>query len=173
VFGTLPGLGLSLPEFAAYQPEGDPGSHGRFAAGMVMERVFWIVDMIQFVAAPSLLLTMIVQLVAPGARSAPTANLVRLLCALAAAGTLAYQASVLSPAMNRELRASWAAARQGDHAAARLQSDRFQTDHPRATAVFNIRLIALVVAAWASAIALAPRSPHDHSFQAPMLLKRL
>lgn len=175
VFGKLPEMSIRLDDFAAYQPSDDPHAQGRIAAGMVMERLFWIVDMIQFVAAPLLAVTLVMQLIAGRGAAKTPANLIRTMCVVIAIGTFAWQSALLTPEMNRELRAYWAAAKAGQLEAAQRHKAAFDADHPRATLLYDIRLLTLLAALVASAAMTAPptdsRSPQTQ-LQSPRLLKQ-
>ena len=170
VFGALGDLPVTIESFEAYPHL----EHGRLAAGMVMERVFWIVDLIQFVAAPVVAATLVVQLVAAGARFRAPSNLVRTICIVGAAVLLAYRAAALAPTLNRELRAYWQAAEAGRVEVARAHRDRFNEDHPTASAIFTISLVLLFVVAGASAVAGSPgpAPPAAPTLEPPELLRR-
>lgn len=173
-FGILPDTPLVLEDFRAYAPPDDPGAHGRLAAGIVMERVFWIVDMIQFAAAPLVVIALLAQLLVLPLPSRPWANRARTLAILIAAGTFIYQAAALTPGMNRELRAYWVAARAGELDDAREHHAAFNEAHPRAEMLYQVRLLALLAAIIASAPALGPViTPTPSSgHEAPRLLNR-
>lgn len=170
VFGALGDLPVTIESFEAYPHL----EHGRLAAGMVMERVFWIVDLIQFVAAPVVVATLVVQLVAAGARFRAPSNLVRTICIVGAALLLAYRAAALAPTMNRELRAYWQAAEAGRVEVARAHRDRFNEDHPTARTILGASLVLLLVAVGASAAATGPgTAPRVASgVEPPELLRR-
>ncbi len=167
VFGALGDLPLTLESFEAYPHD----EHGRLAAGMVMERVFWIVDLIQLAAAPVVVVTLAIQLVAAGSRLRSPSNVVRTICIGAAALLLAYRVAALAPSMNRKLRAYWEAAEAGEVEAAAVHRDRFNEDHPTAIAVFGACLILLLVAAAASAAAGGPQAPPASELEPPDLLR--
>ena len=118
-------------------------------------------DLIQFVAIPLAVLTLVAQLALFRLPITSAANLVRTICVLAGAALFAYHATALAPNMNRELRDRWAAAEGGDVAEARAHERAFNERHPRAEAVHRTSLILVVVAVCASAVALGPGRRED------------
>lgn len=155
VFGTLPGLGVTLAEYSAFQVEGDAQAHGRLAAGMILERVFTAVDFAQIFLGAITAAAMIVQIVAFGASLRRFSNLIRATAIAAAIVIASIHIFFQAPAMNRELRAYWAAARGGDIATAEVHRLRFDEFHPRAELALRSNLVLLLVATAASAIALS------------------
>jgi len=99
-FGTLPDLGVRLDSYADYPS----AEHGRLASGMVMERNFFVVDVIQMLVVPLVIVTLLVQLFGFGMRLRKPANAIRTVSLLLAAGLFALYAFSLAPRMNRELR---------------------------------------------------------------------
>ena len=166
VFGTLPGLDLTVDRYPAVPPE----EHGTLAASHVMERVFFTIDMLQFVAIPLVLVTLLLELVRRGAARRP-ANLVRAACLVVAAGLFAYHAFAVAPTMNRALRDRWTAAAAADLTAAEEHRARFNELHPIADTVLRVNLGLVLLGAIASAVASAPRpAPTDPSVpEAPRL----
>jgi hypothetical protein len=154
VFPTMTAerLPLRLDEYAALPTT----EHPRIAAGVVMNGVFATIDVMQFIAIPIALLALVAQLTifaTPGRRAA---DWIRTGAAFAAAGLFAYHASSLAPKMNHALNAFWSAAKAGDIEAARTERAAFNELHPTADAILRADLLLLLVAAGASAIALAP-----------------
>jgi hypothetical protein len=146
VFGTFRSLPVTLPDYAVY----DATAHGRLAAGLAMERVFWMVDLVQFAAAPLVLIAMIVR----GAfghmtRSWPTWTAAT--CVVLACATLLWHMLIAAPPMNRELRAYWAAAKAGESDAARAHQQAFEADHVLAERLMQARLLVLLTALVAAA----------------------
>lgn len=167
VFGTLPDLGVQLSDYAAF----DADRHGGLAAGMVMEKVFWIVDLVQFVAAPLTIAGLLVMLGCGWWRQRRGSAIVMTLCVIAASATLAYHVVALAPPMNRELRAYWSAARAGDADEALTRRANFEQMHPQAELLLQARLLLLLSALVAAAVAAAPRTAKISSLPKPALLK--
>jgi hypothetical protein len=168
VFGTLPKLNLTLNEYQSLPPE----SHGRLAAGMVMEGVFFVVDLAQFVAAPLALITLLFQLSVFRMPLRRPANLIRTLCIVVATGLFAFHATVLAPRMNRELRAYWRSAQDGEIDQAQLHLAKFNEKHPVANTLLQTNLILLLIAIASTSAAVMPSSQRRHRFESPALLKR-
>ncbi len=167
VFGTLGETPLRLEQYAAYPAQ----EHPRLAAGLIMEGVFFTVDLIQFVAIPLTVLMLVAQLSVFGMPLKSVPNLGRALCIVIAAGMFVFHATAVAPTMNRQLRAYWAAAETGDIALAREHQAAFNEDHPTAEAILRINLILLVVAVGASAAAgPPPAKPAVSRLQEPGLL---
>jgi hypothetical protein len=166
VFGTLPGMRIALERFAAMPPQ----THGRIAAGLVMADVFFTVDLIQFVAVPVVVLTLLMQLLLFGLPLRAPANMIRSLCILGAACVFAFHATMLAPRMNRELRAYWGAAEAGEMAQAENHLEAFNARHPIADNLLRTKLVLLVIGVMASAAALGPHRPREH-MHIPSLLR--
>ena len=97
VFGTLGETPLRLEQYAAYPAQ----EHARLAAGLIMESVFFTVDLIQFVAIPLTVLMLVAQLSVFGMPLKSVANLGRALCIVIAAGMFVFHATAVAPKMNR------------------------------------------------------------------------
>ncbi len=169
-FGTLPDLGVRLDSYPDY-----PGSeHGRLAAGMVMERNFFVVDVIQMLAIPLVIAMLLLQLFGFGMKLRKPANLIRTACLLIAAGLFAFYASAIAPRMNSELRMYWQQAEAGELEQAKIHRDNFDLDHPRAELILTVNLFLLIVGAGASAAAFVePAKPLKTSIlEPPELLKQ-
>jgi hypothetical protein len=155
VFGTLPGLSVTLAEYSAFHVEGDAQAHGRLAAGMILERVFTAVDFAQLALGAITAAALIVQIVACGASIRRLSNLIRATAIAAAIVIASMHIFFQAPAMNRELRAYWSAAREGDVASAEAHRLRFDEFHPRAEFALRANLVLLLTAIAASAVALS------------------
>ncbi len=114
-FTILPDLGLTV---SGYQLT-DTVQHGRLAAGKVMEPVFAFVDVVQLLAAMLVVVACLVQNTLIKVPWRTPANVIRVLGIILAAGLLLGRMALLSPDMNRQLRAYWSAAASGDTAAGR------------------------------------------------------
>jgi hypothetical protein len=167
VFGQLKLMPIHLESYASYPAD----EHWSLAAGTIMEQVFAIVDLIQFVAAPLLLIALTVQLAALGYPLRRASNIIRAACIVGAAALLAFRMITLAPAMNRELHQYWQAAADGNIEVARAHRDAFSRDHPAAERVFSVSFLLLLVAAAASAVAL-PEPPSRSTLETPRLLRQ-
>lgn len=152
-FTTLPDLGLTIEQFAAF----DQTQHGRIAAGMVMEPVFTFVDLVQVAAALFVVIALVLQVALFKVRGWSLSSLLRIACIAAAIGLFAWRAFTLTPEMNSNLRAYWRAAEAGQAEAAMQHRDAFDAMHAPASATYRWSLVALVLAVGASAVSLGPR----------------
>ena len=152
VFGELPGMSISLARFDA----APAGEHGMIAAGHVMQKAFRATDFMQYFAAPLTMLAMVIGMALLRERGRRTSNVLRILCIAIAAGILAYRAIDLTPRMDRELHAYWAAAEAGAVQEAQAHRAAFTALHPLARTLMTASLLILLTAAGASAIALGP-----------------
>ncbi len=154
-FGTLPDMPLQLDEYAGF-----PASeHGRLAAGMVMERNFFVVDLVQFVCAPLTVIALLLQITVFGMSMRRPANFIRAGFIVVAAAMFGLYAIRLAPRMNHELRAYWDDARAGNIDEALVHQQAFQIDHPRADAILKLNLLLLLGAVGASALAFTTQPP--------------
>ena len=152
VFGSLNDMPLELEQYGAYPA----AEHPRLAAGRIMEGVFFLVDLLQFIAVPLVAAALIAQVTIFRLSLKRPANTIRTACIVLAAGIFAYHAIMLAPGMNRELRAYWAAAEAGQVEQAHAHRTAFNADHPRADALLRLNLVLLLVAAASSAAAFSP-----------------
>ncbi|MCZ6835769.1 MAG: hypothetical protein O7G85_08350 [Planctomycetota bacterium] len=152
-FGTLPapGMGVQLELFSSYPTE----HHGRLAAGMVMEKNFFVADAIQMFAIPVVILTLFLQLFTFHMSIRKPANIVRAVCLVGAALAFGWYGLTIAPGMNRELRTYWEEAKAGNVEQAEIHRAAFEVDHPRAERVLQINLILVLIGAGASAWAFA------------------
>ena len=169
-FGTLPDLGVRLDSYADYPS----AEHGRLAAGMVMERNFFVVDVIQMLVVPLVIVTLLVQLFGFGMRLRRPANAIRTVSLLLAAGLFALYAFSLAPRMNRELRMYWSEAEAGQLEQAEIHRTKFERDHPRAESIMTINLFLLILGVGASAVAFVESSkpPKISNLETPKLLNK-
>ncbi len=152
VFGKLPGMSLSLDRFQGYPAE----EHGTIAAGLVMADVFFAVDVVQFIAIPLVVITLVLQLTVFGVRARRPANVVRAACLLLAAALFAWYALLLAPSLNSELRLFWQAAEVADLDAAQRHRELFRAGHATARHILEVNLMLVLVGLAASATALGP-----------------
>jgi hypothetical protein len=171
VFGTLADVRLTVHEYAAFP--NDANQHGMLAAGRIMERVFFLVDVLQFIAAPLLLASASLELVLRLPWSRGRAGVARLVCMATAVATLTYQAVVVSPTMNRELRSYWEHAAAGNVLAAQAHQESFNQLHPRAEMLMNARLaLLLIVLVLSAAAGVSTHAPPANELQRPLLRNR-
>ena len=170
VFGTMGELRLDVGAYAAFP--NDANQHAMLAAGRIMERVFFMVDLAQFIAMPLLVIaaTVLAILKARGWRGAGA--MIRHACLALAVATLVYQAAAINPVMNRELRAYWAGAASGDVPGALDHQQAFNRLHRRAEMLMNARLALLLAALVMLAAASAPRPTQPTMLQRPLLRDR-
>jgi len=167
VFPSLDTLPLQLEQYAAYPA----GEHPRLAAGRIMEGVFFLVDVLQFIAIPLTVLALLAQLLFFRLPLKRISNAVRAAMIVIAAGLFACHATMLAPKMNRELRSFWSAAETGQVDEAQAHRRAFNAYHPRADAILRINLLLLLVAAGASAAAFTPAPARgDTTLEQPRLL---
>ena len=169
-FGTLPDLGVRLDSYSDY-PRAE---HGRLAAGIVMERNFFVVDVIQMLVVPLVIVTLLVQFFGFGMRLRKPANAIRAVCLLLAAGLFAFYAFSLAPRMNRELRMYWSEAEAGELEQAEIHRANFDRDHPQAELIMTTNLFLLIVGVSASAAAFVEpvKSPKTSNLEPPELLNK-
>jgi hypothetical protein len=165
-----PDLGLRLDAFDHY----DASHHGRIAAGHVMEPIFVFVDVVSAPAIAMLLLALVLHMTYFRMPWRSVANLVRTVVIAMAAGMFLWRVITITPEMNRDLRAYWEAARQGDVAAADRHLAAFNTNHRLARPIMDATLILLLVGVSASAIALtrAPDRGPNRNLKVPELTRR-
>ncbi|MDY7109734.1 MAG: hypothetical protein SYC29_13950 [Planctomycetota bacterium] len=163
VFGTLDAMPLELQRYAAYPVD----EHPRLAAGHIMEGVFFLVDVLQFIAAPITVLALIAQFVFFRVPFRRLSNILRAAALVIAAGLFAYHATMVAPEMNRELRLFWSAAEAGRIEEAAEHRRAFNACHPTADAILRLNLLLLLIAAGASAVALTPAPDRRDSFLEP------
>ncbi len=148
-FTTLPDMPLVLEEYADFPVS----EHGTIAAGMVMERNFFVVDLVQFVCVPLTVIALGLQLVVFGMPLRRPVHLLRAVLIVVAAAIFGFYAFRIAPRMNHELRAYWDDARAGNVQEALAHQQAFQIDHPRADAILKLNLLLLLGAVGTSAIA--------------------
>lgn len=172
-----PELGVHLEKFSQF--EAPHGTHGRIAAGHVMEPIFTFVDLAQVVASAVVLVTVLMQLTIfrqHARRSAALWNIARVLCIGGALTLFTYRVLAVSPDMNRDLRAYWSAAQAGDVETADRHYAAFTANHPRASRLLNSTLLLLLASVAASAVALGPQPVREDDnksgLETPKLLKK-
>lgn len=146
------------PTLGAYPSYG--GEHWMLAAGRVAARVFLVTDFVQFACA-FLAIGGFVLAVVAGPKAKSWLQFFRAL-ALGVAFLLAsYHLLIQGPSMDRDLRAYWDAAEQGNTELAETHQRAFADRHPTASRVmggtFAATLSALALGAWSLAGRAAPR----------------
>ena len=176
VFTTLGEMDVSLEAYAAFEPdESDvPNAHAHLAAGHVLESVFTLVDFVQFAVIPLMLITLVAQFTVFQQKIRRPANLIRAGCIVIAAGLFAFHALAQTPQMNRDLKAYWDAAKDGDVTTALEHRAAFNRRHPAAEAVLQSTLLLVVLATFASAVAMTPALPQrrTNELQTPHLARK-
>ncbi len=171
VFGTLPEMSVVLAEYSDFPQD----QHGRLAAGKVMEPLFALAALIQFGGAAMVLFSLIGQGLVLQRRMISAGHLVRSAAVLVAGSVMVFQAMLITPEMNRDLRSYWAAAEAGDVDAAMVHRDRFEIRHPTAerlhATTFGLLLIAVTASAATVMIVPVGRDESDLPLQQPHLGK--
>jgi hypothetical protein len=170
-FATLPDLEITLDEFSGFAPA-DSQTHGRIAAGKMLEPIFASLDLAQVPLAGVCILTLLFGrfLVGPGARS--LANRLRTGAVITAGLLLVVHLALIAPPMNRELRFFWSAAAAGNETAARMHRAAFDGQHPRATLIAQANLALLLTALIAGAWASATPGSSAEGLEPPLLARR-
>jgi hypothetical protein len=170
VFGTLDEMTLTLEQYAAYRSE----HHWRLAAGHIMEGVFFTVDLLQFIAVPIVIVTLLLQMLLFRIPFKRPSNLIRTIALVIAGLLFAYHATMIAPKMNRELRAHWSAAERGEVEQAAAHRATFNEYHPVADAILRLNLLLVLVGAAGSAVALTSplQRPSSSELEQPALLNR-
>jgi len=118
--------------------------HWRFAAGEIMEGVFFTADLMQFVAVPMVIITLFMQM--SRARAAHRIRgRIRAGALIIAAMLFTLHATTIAPPMNRLLRAQWAAAAQGDTARIEAYRRDFHRLHVRADGILRVNLVLVLI----------------------------
>ncbi|MFK7961996.1 MAG: hypothetical protein AB8G96_15890 [Phycisphaerales bacterium] len=150
-FPVLKKFQVTIPGWAAPESE-----HWRYAAGQVMDPIFFLVDLIQFVVAPLSLLALLAMRLTGGRTPHRILGAIRLGALLVATGLFAWQGLGLAQGMRTGLRQQWDAAEAGDMVEAERLRAEFNGDHQLASSLLRFTLLAVVVAGVASAFDLAP-----------------
>lgn len=174
VFPTLKKLnetGLQVAQYSEYPAE----DHWRFAAGRIMDGVFFAGDLLQFIAAPVVVVTLLLQFGPVRMKLTRLANIIRLAVLLIAAGLFGYYATRLAPPMNALLREQWAFAEAGEIEKADAARSAFNDLHGRANTILYVNLGLLLVGVAASGAAFTPktwRTVEESAYEEPQLAQR-
>jgi hypothetical protein len=157
VFPTMKAMTLDAERFAAL-PRAE---HGLIVAGVVMERVFATIDIVQMAMAPVAIFTGIFVFYRSRACPRPWPARIHVVALVLAGVVLAGHLTMLAPTMNRNLRAFWSSAEVGDVEQARAHRAAFDKLHPIADTLLRTNLLILLAAGGCFAFAAA--GPHHGS----------
>ncbi len=147
VFPTMREMDPALPQYAAFT-----GEHWRLAAGRVAARVFFIFDVMQFVAVLIAGVSFGVAILVYGLPMRRFSTFARGGTLIVLLALLSYQFLVLGPEMNTNMNNYWIAALEGDNGAAERFRQAFEQDHPTATRLMVANtvlvLFSLLAAVW-------------------------
>ena len=132
LFTNMRTLDPSFGVFAGYN-----GDQSNIGAGFLQNRVFLALDFIQYGGATLALVATIGLIVLCGLPVRRPSSVVRLLSLGAAMTLVSYHLFVLTPRMQENAQAYWAAAEAGENEAAAAAHDRFNADHPTARRVLG------------------------------------
>lgn len=153
-FPTTRDLAPALPDFSQY-----PTDHWMIAAGMVMNKVFAVLDYASVALAVIAAQALVIAAMPCRLRLGAPSSIVRLLALVTAVGALAYSLFMLRPAMNAHLRDFHAHAMAGRIAEADTARAAFDALHPPASNALSVIAAALVVLVIAGVWSLAT-DPH-------------
>ncbi|MHC5025834.1 MAG: hypothetical protein ACYTGR_03635, partial [Planctomycetota bacterium] len=143
-------------------PWTDSADHGRYAAGRVMEPIFFTVDLMQVIAAGGLVITLLARAIMQDPPWRGSLGLLRTIAVAIALGSFGGRAVLLTPKMNTELRAMWGAAEAGDIDTANVHRAAFDRYHPTASRLYQVTLFAVFGTIILTAMAdTAPRTRPD------------
>jgi hypothetical protein len=131
IFPTMRELDPSFSIFSAFT-----GNHADLGAGFIQARVFYAVDLVQFVGAFVGGVTLALSIALRRVWNRPS-SLIRSVVFACAVLMFSYQFFVFAPRMDENARAYWQAAEAGDNQAAIEAKDAFSADHPVATQTFG------------------------------------
>lgn len=146
VFPVMKNLDPKLPTFAKYD-----GPHWMLAGGQVGQRVFFVLDVVQFACVILSGATLVLALVKFGLNVRRVSTFVRVAVLLGLIGVLAYRLGFLEPRMQEALKSYWAAAQAGDNEGAARFRAVFDGGHPIETTLMSVTL-GLVVAGLIAAV---------------------
>jgi len=171
-FPTMHEFEVVVPKFAAY----DESQHWSIAAGLLMERIFWVTDLAQMFAALLVIIGLGAGYGTSGRRFKQPLEMMRTVCVLAAVALLAYRVLILAPSMNGSLQRYWHAAEHGNTELAVRHRTDFQALHPIASRVYGVMLVLLLGAvattAWTPAAPAHPHRPTPGEPVEPELVKK-
>lgn len=144
-FPTLSGRGVVVPGFEAIAAP-DPAASGRLAAGFVMERVFAVTDIAQWVLAPTAtLVAAVAWRRLAGTRGGRLAGVLAILAAIALGLTLVHNLSI-GPTMQASLGRYRTLLFEGELESALAVRDGFDATHVLADRLYGVRMLAVGLA---------------------------
>lgn len=150
VFPVMKSLDPRVPRFERYD-----GPHWLLAGGQVGQRVFFTLDIVQFVAVLLAGATLVLMLVRLGLPTRRWSTVLRIAFLLGLVGILSYRLGYLEPRMQDHLRQYWAAAEAGDGATAARHRDAFDAGHPLETRLLGATALlvlgSIIATAWSIA----------------------
>ncbi|MBX3357286.1 MAG: hypothetical protein KF745_02545 [Phycisphaeraceae bacterium] len=169
LFPTMKRLAPRLPDFSAYS-----GDQWLIAAGHVGQKVFLILDVVQFACSLIAVVTFTaLVMLRPRARIGAS-FILRAVALSIALASVAGEIFILAPSMNAALQAYWSAARAGNLDAALEHQQAFTAMHPMATKLMVLTaisvLISLALGAWAAATSRPAGEPGSRGLETPALL---
>jgi len=161
-------LPLTVERYSDYPAD----QHARLAASHVMEPVFTTVDVLQFVAVPLVLITLVLQFALFRMRFRSASNVVRAGCIAIAAILFGYYATSIAPTLNQQLRNWWSHAEAGEVAQADEVRARFNEYHLTADNILKVNLILLIVSIGSTAVAFSPQMKRANTYETPNLTRQ-
>jgi len=156
VFPLMRKLDPSLASYPGYE-----GDHSTLTAGLVASRVFFTVDVIQFICA-SLALGTLVLLVATGYSLNTLTRVFRVIVLCMTLALLSYHLFFFMPGLTQTLNGYWDFAAAGNTAQADVFKDQFLESHTSASRILGalalMIAINIVLAAWSLTTRAEPES---------------
>ncbi len=146
---VFPIVGRMKPTLGAY-PE-YTGDHALLAGGLIAGKVFFLVDMVQFICA-AIALGSFMTMVVAGYSINTLVRVLRSVVLLCTMGLLSWHLFVLMPGMTENLRNYWDFAAAGGNEQAEIYKNAFFDNHELAAnslkALMATTLLCLVLAVW-------------------------
>lgn len=139
VFPLMRTLQPTLATYPNYE-----GDHAMLTGGLVASRVFFTVDVIQFVCAGLALLTLIV-MVGTGYKIHTIARLLRIMVLCATMALLSYHLFLFMPKLTMTLQGYWDMAAAGNTLQADQFKDRFLDSHAAASRILGTITMAVFI----------------------------
>ncbi len=157
-FAVLSDMDITIARYSKFVPDESvfADAHSMLAAGHILEPIFLITNAVQFVVVPLVVLTLAAQLLVFKLRTRIVSNIIRTACIVIASGLFAFHAFIITPSMNRDLRAYWESAEAGDIPAAMSHRNGFLSLHLTAEIMLVSTLLLVVIATAASAATMTP-----------------
>lgn len=139
VFPLMRTLQPTLATYPDYE-----GDHALLTGGLVASRVFFAVDLIQFVCGGLALLTLIL-MIATGYKINTIARLLRIMVLCATLALLSYHLFLFMPKLTMTLQGYWDMAAAGNTLQADQFKDRFLASHSAASRILGTLTIAVLI----------------------------